>query len=183
MNRKLYEDRYIIPDCLSTCTYNLYALSQSKHKGLKPVDSKSIEVVELIHTDVGGPFRNESHSGSKYLLTMIDDFSHSSWVVCRNQKSNTSITIRTFFQHLERQFSKIIKRMRYDNGGNYISNELKDCFLTSSVVHEFTPPYSPESNGIAERFNQTVKSIMHSMTLATLDFHACGLKLLTWLPI
>jgi transposase InsO family protein len=63
------------------------------------------------------------------------------------------------FNHVERQFSKKIKRIRSDNGGEYISNELKDFFLTSGVIHELTLPYSPESNGIAERFNQTINMI------------------------
>jgi hypothetical protein len=75
VNRKLYNDGYLIPDCLSNFPCNPCALSKSKQKVPKPVESKSIDVVELIHTDVCGPFPNESHGGSKYLLTVIDDFS------------------------------------------------------------------------------------------------------------
>jgi hypothetical protein len=75
-----------------------------------------------------------------------------------------------FFNHVERQFGKKIKRIRSDNGGEYISNELKDFFLTSGVIHELTPPYSPESNGIAERFNQIINTIARSMTIAAPDF-------------
>jgi transposase InsO family protein len=62
----------------------------------------------------------------------------------------------TFFNLVKRQFSKQIKRIRSDNGDDYISNVLKDFFLKSGVIHELTPPYSPESNGIAERFNQKI---------------------------
>jgi hypothetical protein len=64
----------------------------------------------------------------------------------------------------------MIKRIRSDNGSEYISNELKDFFLTSGVIHELTPPYSPESNGIAERVTQTINTIAHSMTIAAPDF-------------
>jgi hypothetical protein len=80
VNRKLYEDGYLIPDCPSNFTCNPCALSKSKHKVPKPVDSKSTELFELIHTDVCGPFPNESYGGSKYFLTVIDDFSRFSWV-------------------------------------------------------------------------------------------------------
>jgi transposase InsO family protein len=124
----------------------------------KPVESKSTEVFELIHTDVCGPFPNESYGGSKSFVTFIDDFSRFSWVFFLKRKSDTSITLCAFFNHVERQFSKNFKRIRSDNGGEHISNELQDFFLTSGVIHKLTPPYSPESNGIAERFDQTINT-------------------------
>jgi hypothetical protein len=170
VNRKLYEDGYLIPNCRSNFTCNPYTLSKSKHKVPQPVKSKSIEVFELIHTDVCGPFPNKSYGGSKYFLTIIDDFSRFSWVFFLIRKSDTSITLRTFFNYAERQFGKKIKRIRSDNGGEYISNELKDFFLTIRVIYELTLPYGPESNSIAECFNQTINTIAHSMTITTPDF-------------
>jgi transposase InsO family protein len=77
----------------------------------------------------------------------------------------------------------MIKRICSDNGGEYISHELKDFFLTSRVIHELTPPYSPESNGIAEYFNQIINTIARSLTITAPDFPCCTLKPLTWLPI
>jgi hypothetical protein len=38
------------------------------------------------------------------------------------------------------------------------------------VIYELTPPYSAESNGIAEYFIQTINLIVHSMTIAAPDF-------------
>jgi transposase InsO family protein len=64
---------------------------------------------------------------------------------------------------------KRLKRIHTDNSGEYISNELKDFVLTSRVIHELTPPYSPESNCIAERFNQTINTIACSMIIAVAD--------------
>jgi hypothetical protein len=60
MNQKLVEDGHLIPDCLCIFTCNLCALSNSKQKLLKPLESKPIEVFELIHTDICGAFSNES---------------------------------------------------------------------------------------------------------------------------
>jgi hypothetical protein len=73
MNLKLYEDGYLIPDCLSNFTYNPCALSKSKHNIPSPVESISADVFEVIHTDVCGCFTNESDEGSKCVFTMIDN--------------------------------------------------------------------------------------------------------------
>jgi transposase InsO family protein len=97
-------------------------------------------VFGLIHTDICGPFPNESYGGSKYFLTVIDDLSRFSWVFFLKRKLDASITLRAFFNHVEKQFGKKINRIRSDNGCEYISNELKDFFLTSGVIHELTPP-------------------------------------------
>jgi hypothetical protein len=101
---------------------------------------------------------------------VIDNFSHFSWVFFLKRKSDKSITLRAFFNHVENQFGKKIKSICSDNWGEYINNELKDFFLTSGGIQELTPPYSPESNGIAECFDQTINTIVRSMTIATPDF-------------
>jgi hypothetical protein len=102
VNQKLYDDGYLIPDDLFNLTCNPCDLSKSTHSAPKPVESKSTEVFNLIHTDVCGPFPNESYGGSKYFLTVIDDFSHFSWVFFLKQTADTSITLLTFFNNVER---------------------------------------------------------------------------------
>jgi transposase InsO family protein len=51
---------------------------------------------------------------------------------------------------------KAPKAFRTDNGGEYVTKDLKGFFELKGIIHEFTPPYSPESNGVAERLNQTI---------------------------
>jgi hypothetical protein len=65
---------------------------------------------------------------------------------------------------------QIIKLIRSNNGGEYISNELNNFFLINSVIHQLISPYSPKSNRITESCNQIINTIVHSMTIAILDF-------------
>jgi hypothetical protein len=51
----------------------------------------------------------------------------------------------------------MINQIRRDNAGEYISNALEDCFLTSRVIYDLTPLYSPDSNSIKEHLNQQIK--------------------------
>ena len=44
-----------------------------------------------------------------------------------------------------------MKRLRSDNGGEYISEEYKSLLLKNHIKHEQSPSYSPHQNGTAER--------------------------------
>jgi transposase InsO family protein len=86
------------------------------------------------------------------------------------QKPDTSITLGAFFNYIERQFSTKIKQIYSNNSSKYISNELKNIFLTSGVIHKLIPPYSLKSNSIVEHFYQIINTIVDAMTIAAPDF-------------
>jgi transposase InsO family protein len=64
---------------------------------------------------------------------------------------------------VENQFAKKIKYLRSDRGGEYFSNEFFEFCAVHGIIHEKTPPYSPESNGIAERKNHTLTDLVNAM--------------------
>lgn len=53
-----------------------------------------------------------------------------------------------------------------DRGGEYFSNVFDEFCAEHGVIHERTPPYSPQSNGVAERKNRALTDLVNSM-LAT----------------
>jgi hypothetical protein len=59
-------------------------------------------------------------------------------------------------QRNETQTGLKIKRIRSDNGGEYIEKDFKKYLKDQGIIHEFTNAYSPEQNGIAERLNRTI---------------------------
>ncbi|KAL4342226.1 hypothetical protein GQ457_08G033870 [Hibiscus cannabinus] len=66
---------------------------------------------------------------------------------------------------VENQLNKKIKRVRSDRGGEYIT--FNDYSEKEGIIHELTPPYSPESNGVAERKNITLKEVMNCMLISS----------------
>ena len=67
---------------------------------------------------------------------------------------------------VENQLDRQIKRIRSDRGGEYIP--LNDYYEKEGIIHEVTPPYSSESNGVAERKNRTLKEMMNSLLVRAL---------------
>ena len=63
---------------------------------------------------------------------------------------------------VENQLSIKIKVIRSDRGGEY--NEPFNAFCREhGIVHQTTAPYSPQSNGVAEHKNRTLKEMMKAM--------------------
>ena len=50
---------------------------------------------------------------------------------------------------MENQLSKKIKRLKTDRGGEYEFNPFNFFGEDHGIIQETTPPYSPESNGVA----------------------------------
>ena len=63
----------------------------------------------------------------------------------------------------EHQLSKKIKRLRFDEGGEYESNPFNTFCEEHGIIYETSPPYSAESNGVAEIKNITLKEMINVM--------------------
>jgi len=68
---------------------------------------------------------------------------------------------------VENQIEKKIKRLQSDRGGEYFSNEFSEFCAVDEIIHERTPPYSPQSNRIAERKNRTLTDLVNAMLETT----------------
>jgi transposase InsO family protein len=49
------------------------------------------------------------------------------------------------------------RKIRSNNGGEYIRKEFQDICAKSGIIHETTSLYTPEHNGIAEHYNRTLQ--------------------------
>ena len=68
---------------------------------------------------------------------------------------------------VENQLNKKIKKLRTDRGGEYDSSMLNTYCENHDIIHEVTPPYSLESNGVIERKNKTLKEMVNAMLISS----------------
>ena len=76
----------------------------------------------LINFDSSGPMPTTSMSGSRYVLTFIDDFSRYTWFFFLKKISEVLERFTEFKVLVENSSRRKIKYNRYDNGGEYISS-------------------------------------------------------------
>ena len=111
----------------------------------------------LIHTDLMGPFDPTSLGGSRYVITILDDFSSFSEIHPVKRKSDTANVIKSVIARWENQLGSNVIAVRSDRGGEYIASALQSFLAEKGIQHQKSAPYSPEQNGKAERLNRTLE--------------------------
>lgn len=125
---------------------------------------RSTDLLQLIHTDIYGPFPTPSLGRQRYFITFIDDFSRYAYVFLIHQKSDSLDVFKIFQLEVEHQLNRKIKVVRSDRGGEYYGKIDQDgqhsgpfySYLQSQgIVAQYTTPCSPKQNGVCERRNRT----------------------------
>ena len=134
----------------------------------KKSNHRAKALLEIVHTDLCGPMEIPSHGGSRYVLMFTDDYSRYTTVYFLKNKHETLSKFQNYVSLMENhcgtKLQKLsIKTVRSDNGGEYTSKQFEKFCLEIGVSREFSNPYSPEQNGVAERFNRTIIESARSM--------------------
>ena len=119
--------------------------------------------LELVHVDICGPISPSTLGGSRYFLLIVDDFSRLMWVSMLKSKSDARTEFKRFKALAEAEQDTHIKCLRSDRGGQFISEAFVDFCTLQGIKCQLTTPYSPQQNGVVERRNRTILSLVRSM--------------------
>lgn len=155
------------PDDIKKTTGICKACAQAKHSRspFERAEEKTTAVLDVVHMDVCGPLPEETPGGKKYFITFLDDYSRYSDVNLLGRKSEAKEAIKSKIAYMEKQTGKHVKAVRTDNGGEFISDDLRDYFTEKGINHQKTMAYTPEQNGRAERLNRTLMEKTRAMML------------------
>eukprot|EP00253_Pinus_taeda_P032374 PITA_32374 len=96
------------------------------------------------------------------------------WIYFLKTKSEVFKRFQEFRTLVETQTGRKIKSLRSDNGGEYTLGEFVDYCAKAGIRREFTVPYNPQQNGVAERKNRSIIGAAKAM------LHDQGLPLFLW---
>lgn len=125
--------------------------------------TRATQKLGLIHSDLCGPMSISSFSGAKYLLTFIDDYTRMTFGYFIKTKDEVLPVFKRFKSLVEQQTDLKIKRLRSDNGREYVNNQFQTFIKNHGIEHQTTVPYTPQQNGVAERANRTIMEAARCM--------------------
>ncbi|GJV60887.1 retrovirus-related pol polyprotein from transposon TNT 1-94 [Tanacetum coccineum] len=92
----------------------------------------------------------------KYTLVIVDEYSRYTWVYFLKKKNQATEMIMSFIRMVENKNDIKVKQIRTDNGTEFRNFELESFCDEKGISHNFSSPYTPEQNGVAERKNITL---------------------------
>ena len=121
------------------------------------------EPFSRIAMDIVGPLLR-SRSGNKYLLVLCDYATRYPEAVPLK-----SIDAESVAEELIKVFARmgVPQEILTDQGSNFTSQLLVELYRLLQVRPIRTSPYHPETNGLVERFNQMLKSMLRKAVTET----------------
>ena len=107
------------------------------------------DLLELVHSNICGPFNVQAQGGYEYFVTFIDDYSRYGYVYLIHRKSETFETFKEFRAEMEKQLGKPIKALQLDRGGEYLDEEFKSYLTENKILSQLAAPGTPQQNSVA----------------------------------
>ena len=137
--------------------------AKQPRKSHKTAEARDLAPLELIHSDLCEMNGVLTKGGKRYFMTLVDDSTRYCYVYLLKSKDEALHYFKIYKAEVENQLEKKIKRVWSGRGGEYFSNEFDLFCAEHGIIHERTPPYSPQSNGVAERKNRTLTDLVNTM--------------------
>nr|GEY99774.1 retrovirus-related Pol polyprotein from transposon TNT 1-94 [Tanacetum cinerariifolium] len=142
------------------------AMGKSKKKLHKPrYEETNQEKLYLLYMDMCRPMRVESVNGKKYILVIVNDYSQFTWVKCLRSKDEALDFIIKFLKMIQVRLKVPVRRMRTDNGTEFVNQTLYEYYEKVGISHETSVARSPQRNGVVERRNHTLTEASRTMLI------------------
>ena len=126
---------------------------------------------ELVHTDFAGPFSPSLH-GATILQVYVDDATRYAHVYGLQHKSDAAAVLQTYAADLatgEGTGTSVVigggTTIRSDGEVTFRKGSFRDMAAKLGVVRVVSPPYTPQLNGVAERFMRTLNARTKALLL------------------
>ena len=119
--------------------------------------------LELLHMDLFGPSQTKSFGGNYYALVIVDDYSRFTWTLFLTHKNEAFHEFKKLAKIVQNQMQLNIASIKTDHGGEFENFFFEKFCEKHGIKHYFSPPRTPELNGVVERKNHSLKELSRTM--------------------
>ncbi|GJW27247.1 retrovirus-related pol polyprotein from transposon TNT 1-94 [Tanacetum coccineum] len=134
------------------------ACEKGNHHGASFKTKQNFSIMKslhLLHMDFFGPVSPVPINHEKYTLVIVDEYS----------------------RMVENQNDVKVRQIRTDNRTEFRNHELESFCDEKGICQNFSSPYTPEQNGVAERKNRTlIKAARTMLNGLVLSKHLCRIQ-------
>jgi transposase InsO family protein len=141
----------------------MFVESKQPLKPHKVVEARDLAPLNLIHSNLCEMNGELTKDGKRYFMSLILDCTRFCYIYLLKSKDETLHYFKIYKVEVENQLERKIKHVRIDRGGEYFLNLFTLFCEDHGIIHESTPPYSPQSKGLAERKNRTLTDLVNVM--------------------
>jgi transposase InsO family protein len=154
-------------DMIKGSKYHVCVEAKKSHKPRMAAAAWELALLDLIYSDVCEMNGELTKGGKRYFITFIDDYTRFCYMYLLKTKDEALHYFKVYKAKIENQLEKKIKHLWSDRWREYFSNEFSEFCAVHGIIHERMPPYSPQSNGIAERKNRILTDLDNAMLETT----------------
>jgi hypothetical protein len=128
-------------------------------------ESSMTRPLEIVHTNLVGPTKTKGLKYEKYFMLLVDDYTRITTVFFLKNKSEAFEKFKIYKEMVENEMDSKIKCLRYDNGGEFTSNEFMDYYSSNGIKRQFFVARTPQRNGVVERKNMIVQEMAQKIIM------------------
>ncbi|KAJ9682154.1 hypothetical protein PVL29_018172 [Vitis rotundifolia] len=159
--KKLFPSLFVKSD-ISSFRCDICELAKSHRASFPLILNKSLLPFMVIHSDVWGPSKVPTLSGSRWFVTFIDDCTRMTWLCLMKTKDEVNFLFQNFHKMIETQYNAKVRVLRSDNGGEYQNSDLQKYLEGHGIIHQTTYSNTPQQNGVAETKNRHLLEVVRA---------------------
>ena len=138
---------------------DICSVTKSKQQAHPKQSTRKTRPMQLVYTDLMGPFTPAAKGGYRFVSKFTDDYSRMKEIFLLKNKTEAADSLHQYNMTVAAPLGLRIENLRCHKGGEYTGQEFRTLCVGAGINIEYTATNTPQQNGVSERDGQTLAKI------------------------